>query len=155
MPQHTLTILGVPAPQGSKTAVQRGGRAILIEGSSTTGRQAHRAWREAVAWQAKAHVLEHGHFGDGPAAVTVTFHMPKPKSKPKKARWISVKPDLDKLARSTLDGLADGGLLAHGDSRVAVLNVCKVYARPGEPTGARVTVCELDDARVDVPTLGE
>ena len=45
----TIAIVGVPAPQGSKTGVVRGNRAILIEGGSQTGRDKHRAWRDACA----------------------------------------------------------------------------------------------------------
>ena len=134
-------VLGIPAPQGSKSAVVRGGRAVLIEGASTVGREKHRAWRDAVGWEARAAVLEQGQVDDDtPVAVTVFFFLPKPKSRPKKAVWADRKPDLDKLVRSTLDGLADGGLLRH-DSRVVSLHAAKAYAEAA--SGA--IVCITDD----------
>ena len=133
-----FSVLGTPAPQGSKTAVMRGGRPILIEGASTVGREAHRNWREAVAWEANAAALEHGPIGDEvPVAVAVWFFLPKPKSRPRKAVWADRKPDLDKLIRATLDGLADGGLLRH-DSRVVRIAAAKAYAVG--PSGAAIAI---------------
>ena len=38
--------LGFRVPQGSKSAVLIGGKARLIEGSSTTGREKHKSWRQ-------------------------------------------------------------------------------------------------------------
>ena len=55
---------------------------------------------------------------------------------------MTVKPDLDKLIRATLDGLADGGLIVH-DQRVAQVTAAKRYAISGEPTGATITITEL------------
>lgn len=144
-----LVVIGEPAPQGSKTAVVRGGHARLIEGGSTTGRQKHRAWREAVAWEAHAAALQHGPVDDDvPVDVQVEFRMPKPKSRPKRARWADRKPDLDKLIRSTLDGLADGGLVRH-DSRVVRIAATKRYVDLGEPSGATVLVQPVDQEAAD------
>lgn len=143
-----LTVIGTPAPQGSKSAVVRGSHAVLIEGSSTKGRNAHRAWREAVAWEAHAVALRHGHFDDdAPLRITAEFWMPKPKSRPKRARWADRKPDIDKLLRSTLDGLADGGLVRH-DSRVVDVRALKRYVVPGRASGAVLTV---EYAATEVP----
>jgi Holliday junction resolvase RusA-like endonuclease len=137
-----LQILGVPAPQGSKSAVNIGGHARLIEGSSTTGRAKHKAWRHAVADAALETCQDTGPVDpDAPLAVDLDFTMPKPKSRPKKAVWCDRKPDLDKLIRATLDGLTDGGLVAH-DSRVVKVTASKRYALPGDPTGAVVTISE-------------
>lgn len=149
-----LRILGEPSPQGSKTAIVRGGHARLIEGGSSTGRRKHKAWRQAVAAEAEERVWLHGPMPDGPLRVECVFRMPKPQSRPKYVRWCDRKPDLDKLIRSTLDGLADGGLLAHGDSRVASLTVSKVYV-VDEWTGAAVQVDALEhvSAGLDVPVL--
>lgn len=118
-------VLGLPAPQGSHTAVSRGDRAIVIEGGSDAGRAKHRAWREAVAWTARDIAEPEPH--DGPLSLDIEFRLPMPKSRPKRARESgmvphAVRPDLDKLVRSTLDGLTDGGLIAD-DARVFHLNV--------------------------------
>lgn len=141
----TFAILGVPAPQGSKTAVRRGDRAHVIEGGSTVGRQKHRAWREAVAWQSRRVAPKTPI--DGPVKVAISFRMPMPASRPAHARhggyqWHSVKPDLDKLIRSTLDGIADGGVIV-GDSRVAGIQAVALEVTSW--TGAIVQITELTD----------
>lgn len=137
-----LVVLGVPAPQGSKSAVVRGGRAVLIEGASTAGREKHRAWREAVAWQART-AAQHGPvFEDVPVTIKAVFVLPKPKSRPNKTRWADRKPDLDKVIRATLDGLSDGGLIGN-DSRVVRVEAEKRYQEPGQATGAVITVGEV------------
>lgn len=118
---HKFKVLGVPAPQGSKSAVVRGGRAQLIEGGSTTGREKHRAWRGAVAWKAREAAGPDAPI-DEPIIVDVTFRLSMPKSRKAAERRAgfaahAVKPDIDKLLRSTFDGLVDGGLIAD-DSRI-------------------------------------
>lgn len=143
MRRWELNVLGVPAPQGSKTGVYRGGRVVLIEGGSATGRQKHQAWREAVAWSAAQLATAGPVPDDAPVQVELEFFMPKPKSRPKNAVWADRKPDLDKLIRSTLDGLGDGGLLRH-DSRVVRVVASKRYAQPGVATGAAVIIREVE-----------
>lgn len=121
-------VIGLPAPQGSHSAVMRGGRPSVIAGSSKAGRAKHKAWRAAVADVARDVAEDRPH--DGPLAVDITFRMPMPASRPKRVRdageWpCTVKPDIDKVIRATLDALADGGLIA-GDSRVWKLDVEQV-----------------------------
>jgi crossover junction endodeoxyribonuclease RusA len=50
------------------------------------------------------------------------------------------KPDIDKLARSTLDSLT--GIVFDDDSRVARLELRKIYAAPGQE-GARIEVAMM------------
>lgn len=140
-----LRIVGVPAPQGSKTAIQGRDRAYVIEGGSTTGRRKHRAWRAAVTAATLAHVPPSERFDDDDAlSVSLLFVMPRPKAR-RLDVLCRVKPDLDKLIRSTLDGLADGLLFKH-DSRVSSLAASKVYEVEGTRPGAFVTV------EIDTPT---
>jgi Holliday junction resolvase RusA-like endonuclease len=62
--------------------------------------------------------------------VTIIFTVTKPKSAPKKRQtWPGKKPDIDKLCRSTLDGLVTAGVI-EDDARVIVLNASKAF--PGE-----------------------
>lgn len=138
-----LLVHGLPAPQGSKTAVRRGNFAKVIEGSSDVGRAKHQAWRSAVT----AAAVEQRTDIDkrDPVGVTIHFWMPKPQSKPKGVWLVRVKPDLDKLVRATLDGLADGGLLPGGDGAVSFISAHKEYAPPGSPTGAQILVDRLDE----------
>lgn len=134
-----IHVLGVPAPQGSKTAIARGGRAFVIEGGSTVGRVKHRAWRDAVTAATLEQVPHQLRFHqDDALEVEIDFVMPRPKSRPHD-RLCKVKPDLDKLIRSTLDGLADGHVFKH-DSRVSSLICSKQYEVPGQRPGAYVTI---------------
>lgn len=136
----TFTVLGVPAPQGSKTAVMTGGRARVIEGSSATGRARHKAWRTAVAETAREAWGDQPPL-DGPVRLHVHFQMPKPKSARKSKLWADRKPDLDKILRCTLDGLADAGCVTD-DARVVELWSTKQLSMGW--TGARVEIAELD-----------
>ncbi|MFM1966824.1 MAG: hypothetical protein RL134_2549 [Actinomycetota bacterium] len=128
---------GVPAPQGSKSAFVRGGRAVVVEGSSKSGREKQRAWRTAVTLQA---IEARGEAPaiDGPVKITVAFGMPKPKSAPKSMVWTTKKPDIDKLLRSTLDGLTDAGVW-NDDSQVVHVEMAKQYATNGV-TGAHIVI---------------
>jgi Holliday junction resolvase RusA-like endonuclease len=128
----TFEVEGIPAPQGSKTAVSNGGRARVIEGGSKTGRAAHRAWRQAVHDAACDYLLAEPI--NTPVQVAITFRFPMPKSRPSRDRhtgwaWHHVKPDLDKLVRATLDSLVTSQLLAD-DSRIS-----RVLAEKVEITG--------------------
>ena len=100
----TITVYGVPAPQGSKRFVghAKSGRGIMIESSVAV-----KPWREAVKWAAMGACAV-----TGPVRVTMTFTLPKPKSAPKTCRtYPDRKPDLSKLIRSTEDALTDAGVL--------------------------------------------
>jgi len=112
----SLTVYGTPAPQGSKRHV---GHGVMIESS-----KAVKPWREAVKWAVieagKPHVV-------GPVNIWMTFTLMKPKSAPKQRRtWPDRRPDLDKLVRSTLDGLVEAGII-EDDARVIHLTASKVF----------------------------
>lgn len=140
-----LRIHGQPQPQGSKSAYIRNGRPIVAEGSNKTAREKHAAWRQAVATAARDHLDAGGDAApDGPLSVQMLLLLTKPQSRRKRDRWVQVKPDVDKLARSVLDGLEDGGLLA-SDSRVSELKAWECYAVDVAP-GALVFVQHLDES---------
>lgn len=129
----SLEVLGLPAPQGSKRAFVRGGRAVLVEGGSARGGQAVASWREAVRAEAQRWCWAHRAFSPFSSAVRVeaTFLFPRPPSVSAKRRpWPSVKPDVDKVARATLDALT--GVLFRDDALVCDLHVRKAYT-PGPP----------------------
>lgn len=128
-----LRVLGVPAPQGSKTRMPNG---ALVEAASATGRAKVRAWRTAVA-EAAAHAMI-GRDGplDGPLQLVAEFRMPRPSSRSKAAHWADRKPDLSKILRATEDGLTDGGLIVD-DARIVYISASKQLANPSDPwTGA-------------------
>lgn len=133
---------GTAAPQGSKAYKgrnKRTGRAVLVESS-----KAVKPWRAAVV-AAVAEVVEARGWEPvaGPAAVTVLFYLERPKSCPKWRTRPWVKPDLDKLARSTLDALTTAGAL-EDDARVVRLVLDKFYASGTVPPGALITIERTD-----------
>lgn len=136
-----LTVYGTPGAQGSKRHV---GKGRMIESSERV-----EPWRNAVRSETQRALGERAPLADVPVSVTIIFTVAKPKSAPKTRRvWPIKKPDIDKLVRSTLDGLKDGG--AYGDdAQVVDLFVRKRYvADPGcmwRP-GARIAVDIVTEA---------
>lgn len=147
MTRHQFEVIGLPAPQGSKSAVTIGGKARIIEGKTTAQRAKHKAWRNDVAQTARdltTHpdpTIRVDQY-TGPTEMTIQFWMPRPKSRPKKHHgWHTTRPDKDKLLRATLDGLVQGGILAD-DSLV-----CVIHLEAIEVTGATGACITLEGAR--------
>ncbi|MCP3800342.1 RusA family crossover junction endodeoxyribonuclease [Allokutzneria sp. A3M-2-11 16] len=116
----SFVVEGLPAPQGSKSAFRSGSRIVVVESAAA----AVKAWRAAV----KAAACGARGFASARLAVEVriVFTMPAPDRLPGD-RWApSVRPDIDKLARSTLDGLTDAQVIAD-DGQVVSLNVRETY----------------------------
>ena len=132
-----LTVYGTPAPQGSKRHV---GNGILVESSRKVT-----PWREAIVSEALRQKLE-GLRMPGPVVVRMTFYLERPKghTTPKGARRASApvfparKPDLDKLVRSTLDGLTQAGIVTD-DAVVTTIHAAKRYADT-RPAGAAISI---------------
>jgi Holliday junction resolvase RusA-like endonuclease len=68
--------------------------------------------------------------------VEAMFLFIRPKSLPKKVRSNTKRPDLDKLVRALLDGLAD--ILLPDDSQVVSIKASKRYIQHGETPGAEI-----------------
>lgn len=126
-----LTVIGLPVPQGSKSARVFNGRAILTDGFGDRPRRL-KEWRQAIAAAARDWMTANGAESpqDGPLALTAVFFMPRPKSA-RKRLFPAVAPDADKLARSCLDALT--GIAYTDDSRVVDLFVLKRYAADSPP----------------------
>ncbi len=118
---ETNTVIGMPGPQGSKRYI---GKGIMIESSALV-----KPWREAVVWAARDQCGGVEKMIRGPIAVEVTFFLPKPKSAPRSRRYPDKAPDLDKLLRSTFDGLTSAGVW-EDDSRVISCYAKKVFCGP-------------------------
>jgi crossover junction endodeoxyribonuclease RusA len=128
----TITVYGLPAPQGSKRHI---GKGIMVESSKNV-----KPWREAVKWAAMSQPLalrdDSGKpLLSGPICVEMTFTMPRPKSAKTGSRP-ATRPDLSKLVRSTEDALTDIGAW-EDDARVVLCISRKVY--PGEHPDALAT----------------
>lgn len=129
---YTFRVDGIAAPQGSKRAFNRGGRCVLVESSKKV-----KPWREAVTKAAKENVPEPL---KGEVHLTVEFALPRTKAMgDKEAPPMIQRPDLDKLLRSTCDGLS--GAAYEDDSQVTLITAYKRRAGHGEEPGATISVC--------------
>ena len=130
-----FVVRGTPAPQGSKRHVG-GGR--MVESSAKVA-----PWRADV--RAAAEDAMNGHLPfDGPLEMVVTFTLPKPKTV--KRDYPHVRPDLDKLIRSTKDALTSAGVYGD-DGQVVELTARKVY---GIIPGASIIVRTFHPTAEDV-----
>ena len=159
----TITVHGRPAPQGSKKYAGHrrnaaSGRisAVLVEQSKRV-----KPWR-ALVTAATEQALRAGYIGeipvhtpplDGPIAAEIVFTVLKPASAPKRKRtWPTTRHsgDIDKLQRSTFDGIADAQAVVD-DSRIIHVTAIKTF--PGEhpdaldEPGAVIRLYTLGDPR--------
>jgi Holliday junction resolvase RusA-like endonuclease len=152
----TLEVLGTPAPKGSSRAFYKAGmkRAVLVKDNS----ERQRSWDGAVREAALAALERTGcpevmAFVKTPLAVEIVFRLKRPGGHYSKATgrllpsaplFPSGKPDIDKLARTTLDAMT--GSIFDDDSRIATLSLDKVWAEPG---------CEGATIRVRARQVGQ
>ncbi|NUO49773.1 MAG: RusA family crossover junction endodeoxyribonuclease [Polyangiaceae bacterium] len=145
-------VRGTPAPKGSNRAMVRGGRAVFVPGGSKVNQAALKGWDACVRADAleKLGPLDGPVFVGVPLAVSITFRLARPAGHWSRRglkvglrvgapAFPAVKPDADKLARSTLDSLS--GLVFDDDARIVRLIVAKEYAQPGRE-GAAISVWE-------------
>ncbi len=148
----TFAVYGIPAPQGSKRAMPQSkigangkryftGKVNLIESSAKV-----KPWRAAVHEEARKHFPAPI---PGAVAVDLWFYLPRPKEhyrtgrfahllKPSAPAFPAVKPDGDKLIRSTLDALTTAGAY-RDDAAVVDYTAKKRYADGCQP-GAVIRV---------------
>jgi Holliday junction resolvase RusA-like endonuclease len=133
---YSFWIDGEPAPQGSKTGFYKNGRVVMVESSKKV-----KPWREAVMKQT-ANYMSWNTQNPLTTAVEISlvFHLPRPRTVTR--QWPCVKPDLDKLIRSTFDGLTTGGLYTD-DALVIAVSASKQYAT--DKIGCHVVACEVQD----------
>lgn len=115
--RYEIDVIGTPAPQGSKRHV---GKGVMIESSKKV-----KPWREAVssaAWAARGAQEPL----DGPLYLHVDFYLPRPASAARRLRTPWKRPDIDKLLRSTFDGITESGLWVD-DARVVEVTARKVF----------------------------
>lgn len=147
-----IRVHGTPAPQGSHRAFVVNGRPVVTQDSKKT-----KPWREAVkhaALEARGHDWKPA-ARHTPVAVNIIFWLPRPGGHYGTGRRASIllpsapafpakRPDLDKLARSTLDALTDAGVY-HDDNQVVTLLLSKQYAAGLDvPPGAQIRVERLE-----------
>jgi Holliday junction resolvase RusA-like endonuclease len=144
-----FTVLGTPAPQGSKTVGRtREGRNYQREDNPATG-----PWRQAVTAAAleAAGELERTPVRQlaGTLRLKVVFVFPRPKGhfgtgrnadrlKPSAPLYVPTRPDVDKLLRAIGDAIT--GVVCRDDAQIAIVHAEKHY---GDPACAHVVVDEL------------
>jgi len=144
-----ITVVGTPAPQGSKRHV---GNGVMVESSKKV-----KPWRQDVKYAA-LEVLEEGAPSlTGPIRITVTFFLARPKGhygtgrnsgrlRETAPKVPAGKPDIDKLLRSTFDALGEA-VVFNDDAQITDVAVRKRFA-DGRPPGA---VIDVQVAGVDIP----
>jgi Holliday junction resolvase RusA-like endonuclease len=164
MTRVEFTVLGTPAPQGSKTVGRtRDGRSYLREDNPATG-----PWRQAVtaaALEAAAGRQLNGvpdRMLAGALRLHVVFVFSRPaghwgtgrnenKLKPSSPLYVRTRPDLDKLLRAVGDAIT--GIVCRDDAQLVIVHAEKHY---GDPACAHISVDELaldDDRAVDEVAL--
>ena len=143
----SFTAYGVPAPKGSTKAFYRPGMRfpVVTEDCKRT-----RPWAAIVKDAARQALNGDGiPFAAGPVLVSIRFHMPRPKSLPKRITMHTKKPDLDKLVRAVKDALT--GVIWTDDSQVVTLTAHKSYIPDGLMPCASVEVDLLVSAQEVLP----
>lgn len=135
-------VYSIPATQGSLRAFLPPGRRAPVVVHDN--KPALRSWRDAVASEAlRAGRLlrdsEHAGLLEGALAVTLRFHLPRPKTMPAQLRtakqqerwaWPWRGRDLDKYVRAALDAMT--GILFLDDAQIVRIEASKEYStRPG------------------------
>lgn len=127
----SFQILGLPAPQGSKSfkGMVQGARGQEIPRLVESSKELPK-WRRQAKLQASLQWRGRPALGV-PLVAVMTFTLPKPTSAPKTRRtWPSKKPDVSKLARALEDSLTDAGVWID-DALVVDLIACKRYPNEG------------------------
>jgi Holliday junction resolvase RusA-like endonuclease len=115
-----FTVYGVPIQKGSARAFMPKGAKYPVVTSDT--RRGLKEWERSIRDAAQTHA---GVLLVDAVRVSVWFVLPRPVSLPKKVRYHTKKPDIDKLARAVLDALT--GVLWKDDSQVVQLTAWKSY----------------------------
>lgn len=157
MNRITFTVLGAAQTKGSakafvpkkwaEVAVRQGKapRAIVTNDNPNA-----KAWEQRIATEAQA--AGNDYIFLGPVTLVVSFHLPRPKSLPKRVTHHITRPDADKALRCVLDALT--GVLYHDDGQVVELHVRKQYAGLTEAPRAVITVEEAAPADAELLTTG-
>lgn len=126
----SFTVYCTPTPQGSKRGFVVPGkfgkkpRAVITEDNKKT-----KPYRHAITQTVMQELISAPWCGKESAVwLTLNFYLAKPPSAPRKRFRPTVKPDVDKLVRATLDALT--GVLFVDDAQVVELNASKNYGTP-------------------------
>jgi Holliday junction resolvase RusA-like endonuclease len=132
-------VYGVAQQMGSKRAfVPKGWTRPII----TDSNRSLKSWQVLVSEAASTALqalpaAERELMADG-VRLTVAFHLPRPKTLPRRVTAHTKAPDLDKAVRGLCDSLAR--VVFRDDAQICDLIAMKRYALPGEPPFVDVRV---------------
>lgn len=133
-------VAGTPAPQGSKRAFahKQSGKVVTVEMSKRV-----KPWRADVREALLDDTGQPSARYDGAVVVRLEFVMPRPKSMPvtRPTPPHLKTPDVDKLARSTLDAITSAGVIPD-DKHVVRLEATKRTAERDENPGCYISIGE-------------
>jgi Holliday junction resolvase RusA-like endonuclease len=115
-----FTVYGSALPKGSMKAFLPKGQTRPIITSATKGLK---DWEHKIASAAQAQAT--GILLTGPCRVSITFFLARPASLPKRKRFHTTRPDLDKLIRGATDALKD--VLWKDDAQAVEILASKHY----------------------------
>ena len=145
-----IVVRGKPAPQGSKVSTRYGG---MREAS-----QFVMPWRNQIVSACIEQQINNGEIIEQPVEIFIDFLFHRPQGhygtgrnegnlKPSAPTYPITRStgDIDKLCRSTLDGLSvpSGGILLRDDSLVVNLRAKKSFATKGGFQGAFIHIWQL------------
>lgn len=120
---------GRARPQGSKRAMRRGRKIVMVEMSEHL-----QSWRGSVAWAAQQQMLKRRRrtLLQGPIELVLLVNFKRPKSWKKTQVWPTGPPDSSKLLRAVEDALT--GIVYRDDAQIVVALVAKHAdaTNPGE-----------------------
>ena len=142
-----FTVECKPAPQGSMkgVAITRADGSpgtVFKSDNPRTHPYRNQVGFEALKARAAAGVYEIFAGHDVAVRLGLTFVFARPKTAPKERMYPVVKPDLDKLTRSTLDAMT--GVMFLDDCQVVSCEINKIY---GEPERVQICVQLVEGAR--------
>jgi Holliday junction resolvase RusA-like endonuclease len=117
----SLTVLGKPQQQGSKTAYVVKGRAVMTEANKNL-----MPWRKQAIAEIQAAIKEQGWEKPTTEGITLTvaFYFDRPKTV--KRNEMTVKPDTDHLIRAVGDALTQAHAIPD-DSQITTITASKHY----------------------------
>ena len=128
-----IRVYGTPAPQGSKTAIVRGGKAIMFEASKKLV-----PWRDACIMACKMATTETvGLPLTGPLKVSMTFYVER--SRGTLRDYPNMAPDIDKLVRAVNDSLQIAEVIMN-DGQIVKLDAIKLFASDEHPAGVVIDI---------------
>lgn len=133
-------VIGMPRPKGSYRSFAYRRKDGRLGTTTINSNPATTTWEQRVATEAQRVAMER-HTAEG-CEVRLTFRMPRPKSLPKRVRLMTKRPDIDKLARTVLDGLT--GTIIEDDSLIVSLTASKRYCQADELPGCHIVVAEVE-----------